>query len=156
MANRHLLRTLIMQALYEREFQQDEKLADIAERNLRTSGKSDEDGEYVRKTIEGIQSKQPKIDDMIRQNAPEWPLEQIATIDRAVLRLGVYEVLYSDDVPPKVAINEAVELAKAYGGENSGSFINGVLGTVYRASSKYADEAEEDKKEKPAKTTDGK
>ena len=66
------------------------------------------------------------------KTAPEWPLEQITVIDRNILRLGIYELLFAKEVPPKVAINEAVELGKAFGGESSGKFINGVLGTLYK------------------------
>ncbi len=147
MANRHLLRTIVMQALYESEFRPEESREDIVARYLRALDHSTEDAAYVTRTISGVQQEQPKIDGLIRKHAPEWPLEQIAGIDRAVLRLGIYETLHSDEVPPKVAINEAVEIAKGYGGENSGSFVNGVLGTIYRASDRY----EPGNEKKPAK-----
>lgn len=133
MANRHLLRTIIMQSLYESEFHADLSLAEIVERNVRQAGKTGEDGDYIESTVAGLLAERSNIDDLIRTHAPEWPLEQIAGIDRAVLRLGIYEIRNSAEVPPKVAINEAVELAKSFGGENSGSFVNGVLGTIYRA-----------------------
>ena len=82
--------------------------------------------------VKGVNSQQKDIDDIIRPVAPEWPIEQIARMDRVILRIGVYELMFADGVPPKVAINEAVELAKAFGGENSSKFVNGVLGTVLR------------------------
>lgn len=126
-----------MQSLYESEFHPTEKLTDLAARAARTAGAGGDDLSYLDTTIKGLAEHTKEIDKLIVKHAPEWPLEQIAGIDRAVLRLGVYEVLFSAEVPPKVAINEAVELAKVYGGENSGSFVNGVLGTVYRGSEKY-------------------
>jgi N utilization substance protein B len=143
MANRHLLRTALMQALYESEFHPDRKLQVVLDRRLADLTPSDEDRKYIEQAAAGLEKRHDDIDKLIVKNAPEWPLEQIAAIDRAVLRLGIYEVLWSDEVPPKVAINEAVEIAKQYGGENSGSFVNGVLGTVYRNSDKY--EAKDDK-----------
>lgn len=147
MANRHLLRTIIMQSLYESEFPGAASVEEVAARHLRTASAGEEDAAYVEATIAGLQEHAAEIDALISKHAPEWPIDQIAGIDRAVLRLGVYEVLWSDEVPPKVAINEAVELGKAYGGENSGSFVNGVLGTVYRASDTYDQTADESKKE---------
>ena len=90
--------------------------------------------------IKGIKEKSEGIDGYIRKTAPEWPIEQIAAIDRAVLRIGIFELIFDQEVPPKAVINEAVELGKTFGGENSGKFINGVLGTIYRASSRYETE----------------
>ncbi len=72
-----------------------------------------------------------EIDGQIKKSAPKWPLKKINKIDLAILRLSTYELKHSKKIPPKVAINEAVELAKEYGGENSPSFINGVLGDIY-------------------------
>lgn len=137
-----------MQSLYESEFHPEEDLPTVAGRYLRKSSHTDEDREYVEHTVAGLEKTRKNIDGMIRKHAPEWPLEQIAGIDRAVLRLGIYEILESKEVPPKVAINEAVEIAKKYGGENSGSFVNGVLGTVYRASDQY--QAADDQKDTKA------
>lgn len=128
-----------MQSLYEWEWHPEQSLLEVGERYRRqaATGHSEDDAAYLTHALAGLASSKPKIDTLITKHAPEWPLEQIAAIDRAVLRLGIYELLYSDSVPPKVAINEAVEIAKAYGGENSGSFVNGVLGTIYRASPGY-------------------
>lgn len=142
MANRHQLRTNLMQGLYESEFHPKQALADAVQRQLAGVDLNKEDRAYVDHAVAGLAKHTKEIDGLIVKNAPEWPLDQIAAIDRAVLRLGIYEVVYSEDVPPKVAINEAVEIAKQYGGENSGSFVNGVLGTVYRNSEKY--DAKED------------
>lgn len=147
MANRHLLRTALMQALYECEFHPDRKLPEVLDRRLKDLQPAEADRVYIKQAAAGLATHRADVDTLIVKNAPEWPLEQIAAIDRAVLRLGIYEVLWSDEVPPKVAINEAVEIAKQYGGENSGSFVNGVLGTVYRQSDKYdqKDDATDDK-----------
>lgn len=145
MANRHLLRTALMQALYECEFHPDRKLPDVLDRRLADLQPAEADRTYIEQAAAGLAKHTKDIDRLIVKHAPEWPLEQIAAIDRAVLRLGIYEVLWSDEVPPKVAINEAVEIAKQYGGENSGSFVNGVLGTVYRGSDKYNQQDDEAK-----------
>lgn len=136
MANRHLSRSIVMQSLYEWDFKKKkpEQLEEIIGRNLKEFGPGLEDAEFVWKLIKGVIKYSPQIDKIIEKSAPEWPLEQITVIDRNVLRIGLYELLFADreEVPPKVAINEAIELAKTFGGESSGKFINGVLGTVYR------------------------
>lgn len=135
MASRHLSRSIAMQSLYEWDFggMKKEDLKKIIERNLEEFGPGLEDKEFVKQLVDGVTSHLKKIDDVIEKAAPEWPLDQITIVDRNVLRIGIYELLYSDkeEVPPKVAINEAIELAKSFGGESSGKFINGVLGTIY-------------------------
>lgn len=148
MANRHRLRTIVMQSLYEWEFHPKSTMTAVADRHAVVADEGRNDVSYVHQTVAGVAKRLSAIDKLIIKHAPEWPLDQIASIDRAILRLGIYEVLYSDEVPPKVAINEAVELAKMYGGESSGSFVNGVLGTVYRASDKY-DPTEDEQSEQP-------
>lgn len=145
MANRHFSRIQTVQALYEWDFRKKEDSKIILERNIRESGAKDVDLEFVNKILEGVTKKIENIDKTIKESAPEWPLEQIAIIDKTILRVAIYELLYSDDVPPKVAIDEAVELAKSFGGDNSSKFINGVLGAVFRKSDKY-DEKEDSKK----------
>lgn len=136
MASRHLSRSIAMQSLYEWDFFSKDKdlLEKIVERNIEEFGKEIEDKAFIWSLILGVVSNIKKIDEIIEKAASEWPIEQITIIDRNVLRLGLYELLYEDkkEVPPKVAINEAIELAKTFGGKNSGKFINGVLGTVYR------------------------
>jgi len=136
MASRHLSRSIVMQSLYEWDFsgKKPESLKAIVERNIEEFGPGLEDKGFVWQLINGVISHISDIDKIIEKAAPEWPIEQITIIDRNVLRLGLYELLYADkeEVPPKVAINEAIELAKTFGGENSGKFINGVLGTVYK------------------------
>lgn len=125
-----------MQTLYEWDFRPKSAVAEIKKRNI-DNYNEDADSQYIDETIQGVQKNQKEIDDQITKAAPEWPLEQIASIDKTILRIAIYEILFSDDVPPKVAINEAVELGKTFGGQNSSKFINGVLGTVYRGSPKY-------------------
>lgn len=136
MASRHLSRSIVMQSLYEWDFygKKPEALEKIVERNLKEFGPGLEDKDFVYQLIKGVTSRLNDIDKIIEKAAPEWPIEQITIIDRNVLRLGLYELLYGnkEEVPPKVAINEAIELAKSFGGEGSGKFINGVLGTVYK------------------------
>lgn len=137
-SNRHLGRIVALQTLYEYEFRvqandSSATIDDILKRNLERYEDEIEDTDFVVALVKGVVEKQDDLDNHIRPLAPEWPLEQIARIDRNILRLGLYELLYrADSVPPKVAINEAVELAKAFGSDNSSKFINGVLGTAFR------------------------
>lgn len=135
MATRHLVRSVILQSLYEWDFYaQKHDFRKIVERNLNEFASGIDEPEFAWRMADGISEHQEELDDIITKAAPEWPLAQISNIDRNVLRIGLYELLYSDpnEIPPKVAINEAIELAKNYGGPNSSKFINGVMGTVYR------------------------
>ncbi len=136
MASRHLSRSIAMQSLYEWDFsgKKPETLKKIVDKNIKEFGPGLEDVSFVWKLVDGVVSNLSAIDKIIEKAAPEWPIDQITIIDRNVLRIGLYELLYENkkEVPPKVAINEAIELAKTFGGESSGKFINGVLGTVYK------------------------
>jgi N utilization substance protein B len=133
MANRHLARTVAMQSLFEWDFKErKENLKDITANNLKEFAASLGETDFVYELAEGVAAKLPEIDQVITKTAPEWPIDQITLVDRSVLRLGIYELMFLKDVPPKVAINEAVELAKTYGGDSSGKFLNGVLGTLYK------------------------
>ncbi len=135
MSSRHLSRSIAMQSLYEWDFSG--KKADLektVEKNIQEFGPGLEDQSFAWQLVTGVVQHLPEIDKIIEKAAPEWPIDQINIVDRNVLRIGLYELLYEDKtaVPPKVAINEAIELAKNFGGESSGEFINGVLGTVYK------------------------
>ena len=137
-SNRHLGRIVALQTLYEFEFRTQSEdpnvnLDDILSRNLERYESAIDDTAFVKQLVEGVLGVIADLDAKIQPIAPEWPIEQIARVDRTVLRLGLYELLYcGESVPPKVAINEAVELAKAFGSDNSSKFINGVLGTAFR------------------------
>lgn len=137
-SNRHLGRIIALQTLYEYDFRRsagDEKadLDEILGRNLERYNDTVEDKDFVNKLVYGVGAKFDELDSTLQPIAPEWPLEQIARIDKTILRIALYELMYLQDiVPPKVVINEAVELAKAFGGDNSSKFVNGVLGTAYR------------------------
>lgn len=137
--NRHLSRTIAMQALYEWDFHRDQNILDIAHR-IMIPVEKDVDIEYLDKVISGAADFINEVDLLVTKAAPEWPLEQISVIDKSILRLSGYELLKDLDIPPKVAINEAVEIAKTFGGENSSKFINGVLGTLYRQSDRFTEE----------------
>lgn len=147
-SNRHLGRMVALQTLYEFEFRQQvgDKWADLKEilkRNLEKYKSAIGDREFVDRLVQGVVENQQELDRKLAPLAPEWPIDKISRIDRAVLRIGLYELLYSKDKPPhSVAINEAVELAKAFGSDNSGKFINGVLGTAYRTLVEKADDEE--------------
>ena len=147
-ANRHLGRIIALQTLYEQEFRiecgdKNFKLNAVLKRNIDRYKKMVDDRDFIERLVMGVDKNTKELDAVIQPVAPEWPLDQIARIDRMVLRIGTYELLHQQDVPPKVVINEAVELAKSFGGENSSKFINGVLGTVLKQK-----EADLPKKEK--------
>jgi N utilization substance protein B len=133
MANRHLSRTVAMQTLYEWDFNDRAgDLEKITETNVKQFAPGLDDTKFIYDLIQGVVKNISAIDEIIVKTAPEWPLEQITVIDRNILRIGIYELQFTHDVPPKVAINEAVELGKTFGGESSGKFVNGVLGTLYK------------------------
>ena len=137
-SNRHLGRIVALQTLYEYEFRVDSEdpsvnIQEILKRNLDRYETAIDDTKFVETLVAGVIEHQKSLDDQLRPIAPDWPIEQIARVDRSILRIGVYELLHqSDIVPPKVVINEAVELAKAFGSDNSSKFVNGVLGTAFR------------------------
>lgn len=135
--NRHLGRIVALQTLYEYDFRrecQDENLdlVQILHRNIERYKETIEDTAFIEQLVKGVAAHEKELDALLQPIAPEWPLEQIPRIDRNTLRLAAFELIKSNETPPKVVINEAVELAKAFGGENASKFINGVLGTLYR------------------------
>ena len=136
MASRHLSRSIAMQSLYEWDFfDQKEDLKKIVEKNIKEFGPGLENNDgFIWQLVTGVIQYLKEINSIIEKAAPQWPINQINIVDRNILRLGLYELLFGDKeaVPPKVAINEAIELAKGFGGESSGRFINGVLGTVFK------------------------
>lgn len=134
MANRHLARTIALQTLFEWDFKgaKKENLDEIAEYNYSAFAPKLDDHSFTDKIINGVVGNIEKIDGYIREFAPEWPLEQITNVDRNILRIGIYELALDQDIPSKVAINEAIEIAKTFGGESSGKFVNGVLGSIYK------------------------
>lgn len=137
-----------MQSLYEWDFHPNSPVWEIAQRVVKPVEK-DVDMDYLKATVEGTAAFVKEVDQLIAEAAPEWPLDQISIIDKSILRIAGYELLKSTDIPPKVAINEAVELAKTFGGENSSKFINGVLGTLYRNSDRFVEETEKEEKAVP-------
>ncbi|HSH31370.1 MAG TPA: transcription antitermination factor NusB [Candidatus Saccharimonadales bacterium] len=136
-SNRHLGRIIALQTLYEQEFRLDcndkgFKLDDVLRRNIGRYSDMIDDQDFIKVLVHGVDAKAAELDAALQPAAPQWPIDQIARMDRIVLRIGLYELLYEQGIPPKVVINEAVELAKAFGGEKSSKFINGVLGTLLR------------------------
>ena len=136
-SNRHLGRIVALQTLYEQDFRAEcgdvsFNLDEVLERNISRYSETIDDKAFIVSLVNGVSTKHQELLDTLQPIAPEWPLAQIARIDRIVLQIGLYELSFATDVPPKVVINEAVELAKAFGSENSSKFINGVLGTALR------------------------
>ena len=155
-SNRHLGRIIALQTLYEQDFRRDAgdtsfSIDEILSRNIQRYQTMVDDKEFIRRLVQGVIEREQELDDLLQPIAPEWPISQIARMDRTILRLGMYELQNESDVPPKVVINEAVELAKAFGNENSSKFVNGVLGTFYRQ--QETNSSEEPKGDKHMKNT---
>lgn len=136
-SNRHLGRIVALQTLYEQDFRREAgdgsfDLAEVLKRNIARYESTVDDVAFIKELVEGVAARESELDAELGPLAPEWPIAQIARMDRVVLRMGLYELKYQKDVPPKVVINEAVELAKAFGGDNSSKFVNGVLGTALK------------------------
>jgi len=136
MANRHLSRSIVLQTLFEWDLNgvDRKEVVEILERNIAEFAPNKTDTPFMDKLMNGILGKQPELDQVIEKAAPDWPIDRISPVDRNILRLGLYELLFADrtEVPAKVAINESIELAKQFGGDNSSRFVNGVLGAVYK------------------------
>lgn len=136
-SNRHLGRIIALQTLYEQDLRREAgdtefSLDEVLQRNIERYSEMVDDVDFIRSLTTGISNNLTELDATLQPIAPEWPIDQIARMDRSILRMGLYELQHSQDVPPKVVINEAVELAKAFGGDNSSKFVNGVLGTALR------------------------
>lgn len=134
MSNRHLARTIAMQSLFLWDFKGKDngEISDIIRGVFVNFAPKFNDQGFVNDLIKGVVDNLQDIDSYIIKYATEWPLEQITIIDRNILRIGVYEMIFNDDIPEKVAINEAIEIAKTFGSEASGKFVNGVLGAIYK------------------------
>lgn len=136
MANRHLSRSIVLQSLFEWDLNAIDRKAviEVLDRNIEEFAPNKTDRPFMERLLDGILGKQPELDLVIEKAAPEWPIDRISPVDRNILRLGLFELLFADrkEVPAKVAINEAIELAKQFGGDNSSRFVNGVLGAVYK------------------------
>ncbi|MEA1909633.1 MAG: transcription antitermination factor NusB [Patescibacteria group bacterium] len=149
-SNRHFARIVVMQSLYE-VLQRGDDLTEVIDRHLKNHEFDENNTKFIHKLGSGVIDHMKEIDEVITISAPEWPINQIAQVDLSILRLAIFELLFDDEVPPKAVINEAVELGKAYGGENTSKFVNGVLGTVFRNSGKYDEKT--DSKPRPKKET---
>lgn len=144
MASRHLARVRAMQALFAHQFQPKIVPLKLLEDDLKNEPNDNIDIELAQKLLRGQKKHSEEIDKIITVAAPEWPIEKINAVDLAVLRVAIFELLFLKETPPKVAIDEAVEVAKQFGGDNSHRFVNGVLGTIYRQSPRYEQEKDKD------------
>ena len=126
---RRKVRMLAVQALYEADSAGHEA-EKVLDRSLSEEELSEDNVNFARDLVKGVVQNKEKIDEHIRRFAPAWPVAQIPVIDRNILRLAIFEILLDNKVPVKVAINEAVELAKLFGSDSSPKFVNGVLGSV--------------------------
>lgn len=148
MSNRHLARTVSMQSLFAWDFygKDNDYLGEVVEYNFHNFAPGLEDKDFVKNLVNGVLNNLDEIDSYIIKYATEWPLEHITIVDRNVLRIGIYELMLEEEVPPKVAINESIEIAKTFGGESSGKFVNGVLGAIYKDHIQQKEENSKDKK----------
>jgi N utilization substance protein B len=130
-------RGVALQALYEIDLV-DHPPAEVLQHRLEEENLSPELAEFARRILFGVLPLRAQLDEVIARYAPEWPLDQIAPIDRNVLRMAAWEFAIQKDTPVKVAINEAVELAKAYGSDSAPRFVNGVLGSLVQHQNELA------------------
>ena len=150
MSNRHLARTIAVQSLYRWDFNdQTEEVEQVLKQNQELFAPDFDDDGFAYHLIKGVKDNLAEINKLITKFAPEWPLEQITVIDRNILRLGIFELKFDQNIPAKVAINEAIELAKTFGGESAGKFVNGVLGAIYKEVGEKTIDKQEKKEEKP-------
>lgn len=153
MSNRHLSRTIALQSLYQWDFlgKPEDRLSEIVSFNREEFAPKFDDEGFIDALIEGVVDRIDELDDIITQFAPNWPIDAITVIDRNVLRMGVFELKFAERIPAKVAINEAIELAKGFGGQASGRFVNGVLGAIYKDMVSRGDIKDVDKEKKKEK-----
>ncbi len=150
-SNRHLGRIVAMQTLYELEVRDEIKdstldLDEVISRNIDRYSEVVDDKEFIEKIIRGVRKEASELIKLIQPYAPEWPLEEIARVDRLILLMGTFELKECDDIPTKVSINEAIELAKSFGSDSSSRFVNGVLGSINKH---FESENDATKKKKP-------
>jgi N utilization substance protein B len=126
---RRRARAAVLQTLYELDFTTHEPKPAL-EARLKERPLPEAAIVFARSLLMGVQTYRTYLDSVVGDLAPEWPIEQIAAVDRNVLRIAIYELLFEPEIPPKVAINEAVELAKMFGSDSSPRFVNGVLGSL--------------------------
>ncbi len=129
---RHLARALALQKLFSKLTHNQDPLEIIDLIEELEAESIPVDDKFIEQLTSGVIDRLEKLDELISSYAPEWPIAQIAPVDLIILRLAIFEAFVGKITPAKVAINEAIELAKEFGGENSKSFINGVLGNIYR------------------------
>lgn len=142
-SSRRKARGAALQVLYEIDLT-GHNLEQAVDSLVRDTGLSGENILFVKELVKGVLASKNQLDEYIHRFAPAWPLSQLAVIDRNILRLSIYELLYVNSTPVKVSINEAVELAKAFGSDNSPKFINGVLSSVNSSLSRPGDGAPQD------------
>lgn len=149
-----MARSIVLQTLFQWDFngQENKKIPAILEHNLKEFGQGLKEDDFINQLLDGVVNNLEALDKIITEYAPDWPIEQITVIDRNILRMGIYELVLDKEIPPKVAINEAIELAKSYGGPASGKFVNGVLGAIFKNSDiEKNPDADKEKKDKPKK-----
>ncbi len=143
-SNRHLGRIVALQTLYELEVRsevndQNLDFDSVLARNIDRYSEVVGDKQFVERLVHGVTENSKQLKELLQPFAPEWPLDDIARVDRLILLIGAYELQFNEEVPPKVSINEAIELAKSFGSDNSSKFVNGVLGSVHKSSGESSD-----------------
>lgn len=135
-SRRRLARIAVMQTLFEEDFHRDhpseskdQEAVKILRRNMEES-EEEIDQTFAESLFTGVHEREEEIRAAMRDHAPQWPLERMDRMTRNILMMGTYEILFAGDAPPAVVMNEAIEIAKEFGGEESGKFVNGVLNAI--------------------------
>lgn len=143
MLERSKARRQALHILYQREVTGDTVRKILGTRAYNTE-EAGEPGEFARQLLEGVEARQSRIDEVIESTSENWALSRMPLVDRNILRIAVYELLFEHEIPDSVSINEAVEMAKTYGGDDSSKFVNGILGRVSERRSQLAEPRADD------------
>lgn len=132
--SRKIAREVAFKIIFETTFQEDEKISKLMDELLANAEEkyevNSEDDKYIQEITEGVKEKESELDELIKKHLKGWTMERLNKVDVAILRLAIYEILYREDIPYKVSVNEAVELAKIFSEDASPAFINGVLAEI--------------------------
>ena len=132
-SRRRIARIVVMQTLFEIDFHEGEtegNPSEILERNVSDIKNEEIDKEFSQELLKGVVEYGEDVRSAMQEHAPQWPLERMDRITRSILMLGTYELMYGNDAPAAVVMNEAIDIAKEFGGEESGKFVNGVLNAI--------------------------
>ncbi|HEX2916175.1 MAG TPA: transcription antitermination factor NusB [Chloroflexia bacterium] len=143
---RRQARGVALQTLFESDAVSHDPIT-VLQRHIETTGLNGEVAKFSRLLVHGVVENKSRLDQLISSAAPTWPMEQMAKVDKNILRLAIFEILFNNDVPTKAAINEAIELAKNFGSDSSSRFVNGVLGAIVAQNAAEPDHKQDEQPE---------